>query len=380
MKTLELLERLVSFPTVSRESNMDLIDFVSGFLRERSAQVRLFRSSDGRKANLFGSLGPSESPGIMLSGHTDVVPVDGQSWTSDTFKLTSRGSSFHARGAADMKGFIASALAAFHRAKELHLRMPLQIALSYDEEIGCVGVRSMIEDMESWSVRPMFCIVGEPTLMQVATGHKGKTAMKAVCSGHAVHSALAPRGVNAIHLATDLVSRLRSLQTHVENFGVRENGYDIPYSTIHVGIIRGGTALNIVPDRCELDLEIRNIVQDSPTQFVESIRAHAGEVERQARLQGCAGGVTIEVTNDYPGLYVPEDHDVVELVKRLSGANECIRVAFGSEAGLYSRLGIPTVLCGPGSITHAHRADEYVTGEQLDRCDNMMTQLLEYLV
>jgi len=380
MKTLELLERLVGFPTVSRESNLDLIDFVSGFLTERSAHVRTFNSEDGRKANLFATLGPVEARGILLSGHTDVVPVEGQHWSSEPFKLAARGGSFYGRGAADMKGFIACALAAFDRARELPLRMPLQLALSYDEEIGCVGVRSMIRDMESWPVRPTLCIVGEPTLMQVATGHKGKTAVRAVCTGHAVHSALAPQGVNAIHLATDLVACLRSLQTHVESHGARENGYEIPYSTIHVGIIRGGTALNIVADRCELELEIRNIAHDIPLQFVERIRAYAVDIEQQARGPNGTGGISIEVTNEYPGLCIADDDSIVELVSNLAGASKCIRVAFGSEAGLFSRVGIPTVLCGPGSITQAHRADEYVTEEQLSRCDCMMNRLLEYLV
>jgi acetylornithine deacetylase len=380
MNTRELLERLVGFPTVSRDSNLALIDFVSGFLQARSAEVRLFASADARKANLFATLGPREVPGIMLSGHTDVVPVDGQSWSTNPFELTARAGAFYGRGAADMKGFIACALAAFDRAALLSLRTPLQLALSYDEEIGCVGVRSMIHDMASWPVRPKLCIVGEPTLMQVATGHKGKTAMRVACTGHSVHSALAPHGVNAIHLASDLVQRVRSLQVDIENSGARESGYDIPYSTLHVGIFRGGTALNIVPDRCDLELEIRTIAPDTPFQFVDAIRAHAAEIERQARRAHRDSGISIEITNEYPGLSVADDASIVEFVSELAGSSERIRVAYGSEAGLFTRIGIPTVLCGPGLIGHAHRADEYVTEEQISRCDAMMNRLLQTLV
>lgn len=380
MKTPEILERLIEFNTVSRNSNLDLIAFIQGFLQARSAEVRLFKSGDGRKANLFATLGPRDVPGIMLSGHTDVVPVDGQQWSTDPFKLTSRGNAFYARGAADMKGFIACALTAFDRASGMPLRTPLQIALSYDEEIGCVGVRSMIHDMESWPIRPKLCIVGEPTLMQVAVGHKGKTAMRVECTGHSVHSALAPQGVNAIHLASDVIQLVRSLQSHIDETGAKENGYDIPYSTLHVGTIRGGTALNIVPDRCDVELEIRNIAHDDPAQFVDRIRQGAADIERRARRPDRTAGVSIEITNQYPGLRVTDDDGIVKFVSELAGSTAPVRVAFGSEAGLFTQIGIPTVLCGPGSISDAHHSDEFVTEEQLGLCDAMLDRLLCKLI
>jgi len=379
MQTLELLDRLVAFPSVSRDSNLDLIKFVSDFLKARSAAVLLFKSADGQKANLFATVGPRDRAGILLSGHTDVVPVEGQPWSRAPFTLTTGPGAFYGRGTADMKGFVACALTAMDRAARFPLRSPLHLALSYDEEIGCVGVRSLIQDMKSWTWRPTLCVVGEPTNMRVAVGHKGKTALKVKCSGQAAHSALAPNGVNAIHLASDLVQRVRAMQNAVEASGAREAGYDIPYSTIHVGRIQGGTALNIVPDLCELEVEIRHIAHDDPAYLVEQIRGYAAEIERQARRPNAAAGITIEITNDYPGLNTSETSSAVSFVNALTGNRQNIRVAFGSEAGLFDGVGIPTVLCGPGSIAQAHRADEYVTEDQLARCEAMMERLLQGL-
>jgi acetylornithine deacetylase len=380
MQTLELLDRLVGFPTVSRDSNLDLIEFVSEFLKERSADVRLFKSLDGRKANLFATVGPRDRAGVMLSGHTDVVPVEGQRWSSNPFELTARAGAFYGRGTADMKGFIACALAAADRAAKLTLRSPLHLALSYDEEIGCVGVRSLIQEMKTWASRPSLCIVGEPTMMQVAIGHKGKTALKVVCTGQAAHSSLAPRAVNAIHLASDLIQRVREMQAAIETSGAREAGYDIGYSTIHVGRIRGGTALNVVPDLCELEVEIRNISRDDPARLVDQMRSFAAEIERDARRPDQPAGISIELTNEYPGLDTSDRSSVAGFVNALTDGQQNIRVAFGSEAGLFSGLGIPTVLCGPGSIAQAHRADEYVAEDQLLRCGAMMDRLLQELL
>jgi acetylornithine deacetylase len=380
MNTAALLDRLVGFPTVSRESNLGLIGFVAAFLASRNIASRLFKDPSGRKASLFATVGPSDREGgVLLSGHTDVVPVDGQDWSSDPFRLTARGEAVYGRGTADMKGFLACALAAVDRAVRRQLCAPLQLAFSYDEEIGCVGVRSLIEALATFDTRPALCIVGEPTMMKVAVGHKGKTALKVRCAGHAIHSALAPRGVNAIHLASDFVQDVRALQARLENSGARESGYDIPYSTLHVGRIDGGTALNIVPDRCELEMEIRNVAADSPRQLIETLRSHAARIAERAGRPDARAEISIEVTNEYPGLATPETSQAAGFVSALSGESECIRVAFGSEAGLFSRIGIPTVLCGPGSIGQAHRPDEFVTREQLARCDAMMNALLDKL-
>jgi acetylornithine deacetylase len=374
VNTRELLDSLIAFPTVSRDSNLDLIEFVRMFLAARGITSELFIDATGKKANLFATVGSKDRGGIMLSGHTDVVPVDGQDWSSDPFRMVERSGSLYGRGTADMKGFIASALAAADRATRRTLRSPLHLALSYDEEIGCVGVRSLIDAMKQWHVRPRLCIVGEPTLLRPAIAHKGNTALHAVCTGHAVHSALAPHGVNAIYLASDFIQRVRGLQRQIERSGSRDPDFDVPYTTLHIGLIRGGLALNIVPDHCELVLEIRNMPGESPHALVESIRSEAAEVGAPRQ------SIEITVTNEYPGLSTPADAEVVELASSATGERGRIKVGFGTEAGLFSaELRIPCVVCGPGSISDAHRPNEFVSLDQLARCDAMLDSVLDTL-
>ena len=379
MNSAQILDRLISFPTVSRDSNLALIEYVRDFLASRGVASRLYLDSAGRKANLYASIGPTEQAGILLSGHTDVVPVDGQKWSSAPFRLQQRGELLYARGAADMKGFLACALRAADRAIGRPLRLPLQLAFSYDEEVGCLGVRSLIEDMAVWSHRPKFCIVGEPTLLRPAVGHKGKTALKAICHGRAAHSASPDRGVNAIHMATDLIDKIRLRQASIAQTGPRDCAYEVPYTTLHVGVIDGGTVLNIVPDRCEIEFEIRNLPTDDPAVLVSAMRADAAAVT-EAMSGDADTRIELELSNEYPALDTPPDSEVAELAAALTGNRERIKVGFGSEAGLFSgRLGIPTVVCGPGSIDQAHRPDEFLAMDQLLRCDAMMDALLDRL-
>jgi acetylornithine deacetylase len=380
MNSMELLKRLVGFPTVSRDSNLDLISFITDCLASHGIESRLYKDSSGLKANLFASVGPPGAAGILLSGHSDVVPVDGQKWSSDPFQLREDSGRLYARGAADMKGFLACAIAAMVRAARRSLHLPLQLAVSYDEEIGCVGVRSLIAEMEGWTELPRLCIVGEPTLLRIAVGHKGKTALRATCRGLAAHSADPDRGQNAIYLAADLVRKIRARQSRIEANGSRDPGYEVPYTTLHVGTIQGGTALNIVPDHCALELEIRNICADDSGLYVHDLREDARMIALEATQRGAAVHIDIEVINEYPGLETPEDSAIVDLVAGLTGDRQCIKVGFGSEGGLFSqRLKMPTVVCGPGSIDQAHKPDEYLTTEQLSRCDRMMDALLEHL-
>jgi acetylornithine deacetylase len=375
VNTRELLDALIGFPTVSRDSNLDLIEFVRIYLAARGITSELFIDATGRKANLFATVGPKDRGGIMLSGHTDVVPVDGQDWSSDPFRMVERNGSLYGRGTADMKGFIASALAAADRATTRTLRSPLHLALSYDEEVGCLGVRSMINAMKQWDIKPRLCIVGEPTLLVPAIAHKGNTRLQAICSGYAVHSALAPKGVNAIYLASDFIQRIRGLQGRIERDGSRDADFDVPYTTLHVGTISGGLALNIVPDHCELALEIRNMPDESSQSLVDAIRHEADQVHgaRGARIE-------VSVTNEYPGLSTPRDAEIVALAGSATGERARIKVGFGTEGGLFStQLGIPSVVCGPGSIGDAHRPDEYVSLDQLARCDAMLDSVLDSL-
>jgi acetylornithine deacetylase len=380
MNSVQILDRLISFPTVSRDSNLGLIEYVRDFLATRGIASRLYMDIAGRKANLYASIGPAEQPGILLSGHTDVVPVDGQRWSSAPFQMQQRGERLYARGAADMKGFLACALRAAERAAARALRLPLQLAFSYDEEVGCLGVRSLIEDMADWSYRPKLCIVGEPTLLRAAVGHKGKTALKAICHGRAAHSAGPDRGVNAIHMATELIDSIRQRQSGIARNGPRDSAYEVPYTTLHVGVINGGTVLNIVPDRCEIEFEIRNLPGDDPAALVHAMRADAEAIARSISGAGDAR-IELELSNEYPALDTAPDSEVAELAAVLTGNHERIKVGFGSEAGLFSeRLGIPTVVCGPGSIDQAHRPDEFVATDQLLRCDAMMDALLDRLL
>ena len=378
MNTLDLLDRLIAFPTVSRDPNRDLIDFVRQFLGERGIAADLFEAEDGRKANLFATIGPADTPGILLSGHTDVVPVDGQAWSTDPFRLTVADSRAFGRGTADMKGFLACALRLADRAAGARLTTPIHLAFSYDEEIGCVGVRSMIDDLAVRRVRPRFAIVGEPTTLRVATGHKGKIGARATCCGVEGHSALAPRALNAIHLATEFVEAVRDAQDRIEREGSRDHDYEVPYSTLHVGRIEGGTALNIVPNRCTVDFEIRNIAQDDATAILDRLMDEAKAIAARRRNAFPQADIRIDVFNTYPGLGTPANADVVRFVTGLVGRSDLFKVAFGTEGGLFTeRLGTPVVVCGPGSMDQGHKPDEFIALDQLAACDAMMDRLLQ---
>ncbi|RWC73020.1 MULTISPECIES: acetylornithine deacetylase [unclassified Mesorhizobium] len=380
MDSIRILERLIAFPTVSRDSNLDLIGYVTELLEASGVACQIVRSADGHKANLFATIGPADRPGVMLSGHTDVVPVDGQNWTLPPFEMTEHDGKLYGRGAADMKGFVACALAACVKASKMALRTPLHLALSYDEEVGCLGVRDLIEMLSAAPRRPLLCIVGEPTNMRVATGHKGKLAARAICRGREGHSALAPLALNAIHLGCDFVRALRDEQERLARDGARDGDYDIPYTTVHVGKINAGVALNIVPNLCQVDFEIRNVAADNAAGILDRLRIAAARIAEDAASIAAEAAIEIEITNTYPGLDTPAASAAVAFVKSLTGANDTMKVAFGTEGGLFSRdLGTPAVVCGPGSMAQGHKPDEFVSVEQLRRCDGMLDRLLERL-
>jgi acetylornithine deacetylase len=380
MNSAEILNKLLSFPTVSRDSNLDLVRFVVELLDGHGIEHTIIASEDGHKANLFAAVGPSDVSGVMLSGHSDVVPVDGQDWTVPPFAMTQHDGRLYGRGAADMKGFVACALSACLKAKKRDLKTPLQLALSYDEEVGCVGVHSLLSMLRMAPHRPRLCIVGEPTDMHVATGHKGKVAARAVCRGRAGHSALAPFALNAIHLGCDFVAALRDEQKRLISEGAHDDDYDVPYTTVHVGKFNGGVALNIVPESCQIDFEIRYIARDDPDDIIGRLRHAADRIAAEGAVVAPEAAITIDIVNAYPGLDTPHDSEAVAFVKSLIGANETMKVAFGTEGGLFSReIGTATVVCGPGSMAQGHKADEYVTIEQLGCCDQMLDNLLNRL-
>jgi acetylornithine deacetylase len=380
MKTLPLLRDLIGFPTVSADPNRDLIDYCAALLRKAGAQVEIIEDESGSKANLFATVGPLESGGVVLSGHTDVVPVDGQDWTRPPFELTEESGNVYGRGTADMKGFVASALAAMLRAGGMSLRTPLHLALSYDEEIGCIGVRSMLDMLAAAPFHPRFCIVGEPTAMGVATGHKGKTSFKVTARGHEAHSALAPTGLNAIYLATDMIGAIRTLQDDLRENGNTDADYDIGYTTLHVGTIAGGETLNIVPNQATFMAEIRNLAEDDPQALLDTLATRARAILAPSVQRFPNAAIRIDVTNTYPPLGTAPDAEIVGFVKSLTGANNTRKVAFGTEGGLFdTQLGVPTVVCGPGSMAQGHKPDEFVSLEQLAQCDAMLDALLDRL-
>ncbi|WP_226574484.1 acetylornithine deacetylase [Acuticoccus sediminis] len=376
-----ILARLVAFPTVSRQSNLALLDFVEELLRPAGVRLERFTSEDGTRANLWASLGPEGSGGVVLSGHCDVVPVEGQDWSSDPFALRTEDGRLYGRGAADMKGFLAVSIHAMLSAAPRTLALPLHLAISYDEEVGCLGVRGMLDALGARPERPALCIIGEPTGMRIANGHKGKRGLRACCHGQEGHSALAPDALNALHLGAAFIARLQARQEELKATGAQDPAYDIPYSTVHVGTMHGGTALNIVPNRCDLDFEIRNIAADDPDAILAGIIEDAEAIAAPHRNRFPAARIEIEETSGYPGLETPPDTPAVALLQSLLGRDDpLIKVAFGTEGGLFQgTLGVPTLVCGPGHMAQGHKPDEFVSEDQLAECARLLAAITDAL-
>lgn len=378
-RIVAILSTLVAFDTTSRNSNLAIIDWIESYLTARGFRCERVYDETGAKANLWASIGPEGVPGYVLSGHTDVVPVDGQDWTSDPFVLREAGGRLYGRGACDMKGFLAACLAAADSMAARPLRAPLHLAFSYDEEVGCVGAKRLVERLAGDGVRPQACFVGEPTGMGVVIGHKGKRSVRARVRGLTCHSSLAPQGVNAVHYGALLVAEIERIAGELAASGPRDALYDVPFSTGHVGILRGGTALNIVPDTCELSFEFRVVGEDDPDALVARVVEHARTaLEPRMRAVDPGTGIDFEVYAGFPGLDTPPDDPVVTLAKALAARNEHAKVAYGTEAGLFSQVaGIPTAIIGPGSIEQAHKADEWIEIAQLEACGRFIERLVE---
>ncbi|MCB9946263.1 MAG: acetylornithine deacetylase [Rhodospirillaceae bacterium] len=375
---LPLLEALTAFPTISADSNLPLIAYVQAYLAEHGIEADLIYDETGKKANLYATIGPKDRPGICLSGHTDVVPVAGQDWTTDPFMADRRNGRIHGRGTCDMKGFVAGVLALVPKAAQRTLSTPLHIALSHDEEVGCLGVRNLLAWLGDQPVKPAMCIVGEPTVMTPVIAHKGKIAMRCTVTGVECHSSLAPEGVNAIHYAADLVALIRRMAGRLAADGPFEAGFAPAHTTMQVGTVSGGSALNIVPGQCRFDFEIRHLPSHDPMPLVDEARALAETaLLPEMRRIGADAGIAFAELVRYPGLATDERHPVVELAKGLSGANDVGKAAFGTEAGLFQRAGIPTVVCGPGSIAQAHKPDEFIEIDQLHRLETFLDRLLD---
>lgn len=374
----EMVTRLVAFDTTSRNSNLALIEFVRDYLDVHKVASELVFAEDGNKANLYATIGPQDQRGIMLSGHTDVVPIDDQDWHSDPFTILEKGDRLYGRGSSDMKSFIAVVLTLVPELVQRRLRTPIHLSFSYDEEVGCIGVRRLIDALATRSNRPRLAIVGEPTTMQVGVGHKGKHTLRCHVHGHEAHSSQVNYGVNAIEAAAEIIARLKEMARRKRDQGPFDPDFDPPYSSIHTGLIHGGTALNIVPKDCEFDFEIRPLPGDDVGGLIAELREFAAKrVLPEMRAVRSETDIVIEELSSAPALNTPVDAEVTQLCAALTGENGTTKVAFGTEGGLFSAAGIPTIICGPGSIDQAHKPDEYVELDQIARCERFLKRLID---
>ncbi len=380
-ETWDLIQRLIGFDTTSRDSNLGLIEWVRDWLKGQGVDSRLTYDPERKKANLFATIAQGTRPGIVLSGHTDVVPVDGQPWDTDPFKATIKDDRIYGRGSADMKSYIAAALAMTPRFLAAKLKLPVHFALSYDEEIGCLGVRGLLADLAEVGIKPAGCIIGEPTSMQPVIAHKGKRAYKCCFRGREAHSALTPQGVNAIEYAAKLVVYVRHMAERMRDCEPRDNGFDVPFTTLQTGVIRGGTAANIVPRDCEVHFEFRYLPGVDPEALEGEIKAYAERVLLpEMRAVDPATFISFETKAEIPGLDPTveraEQDRVTSLAQALARDASSTKVAYATEAGLFQRAGIPSIICGPGSINEAHKPNEFIALEQVALCESFMERLL----
>jgi acetylornithine deacetylase len=377
--TPDMLRRLVSFDTTSSKSNIAVIDFIRDYLAGHGIACRLTPSSDGAKSNLYATIGPDIAGGIVLSGHTDVVPVEGQPWDTEPFTVVERGGKLFGRGTSDMKGFIAAALALAPDMAAARLRLPIHLAFSYDEELGCLGVGDLLQDVSRNLPRPAICIIGEPTLMQLVNRHKGVYAWRTRVTGRDGHSSATHRGVNAIGAAAEIMGWLQRQVEAWRRDGPFDDSFDPPYATSNVGLIGGGTAINIIARECVFEWEIRPIpgVDAEATaarlqQFID------GELLPRLRAVAPESRVESESICAAPPLRPEADSPAEALVRHLTGANQAVGVAYGTEGGLFQAAEISTVVCGPGSIQQAHQPNEFIALEQLQACDGFLRRLLDW--
>ncbi len=374
--TVSLLQRLISYPTVSADSNLEMIADLADRLGRAGARVELFQDDTGTKANLFATMGPEGDGGIVLSGHTDVVPVTDQDWSSDPFDLREAGGRFYGRGTCDMKGFIAAATVMAERYARLPLRRPLHFAFTYDEEVGCLGARALVPDLQKRGIRPAMAIIGEPTGMQVIEGHKGCCEYTVRFSGLEGHGSAPERGVNAVEYAVRYVTRLMDLRGDLMVRAPQDSPFEPPWTTINVGRVAGGVAHNVIAGKAEVDWEVRP-VQDSDRAFVnKAIGAYVHHDLLPAMRAICPdASIETEVIGEVAGLEVMDDNAARDLVTGLVGANGTDVVPFGTEAGLFQKMGMSVVVCGPGSIDQAHKPDEFISLDQLSTCLDMLERL-----
>jgi acetylornithine deacetylase len=373
--TLDILGTLVAFDTTSHRSNRELIDWVANRLDDVGAQTLIQVSPDGDKANLFATLGPPDEAGLMLSGHSDVVPVIGQPWSSDPFKLTQRDGRVYARGSADMKGFIACVLSSLPLMTQARLQAPFHLALSYNEETDMGGMKQLAAHLKQSAVKPFGCIIGEPTSMQVVVANKGAAIYRFRVRGFEVHSSLRDRGVSAVEVAAQIIVQSQGIQKRLRD-DLRHDGFEFPFSSIHVGQISGGTAHNITAKDCEFLLEIRALPGRSASTVIQELRQWSQEhLLPGMRAISPACDIQIEEITDTPGLDEEGNRPLSRAMLPLCACHQVGRVSFGTEGGILQQAGVPTIICGPGQIQVAHQADEYVELDQLSQCLEFLQRL-----
>ncbi len=377
-ETLDMITRLIEMPTVSRDSNLDLIHWIRDHLKAMGVDSTLVHDATGKKANLYATLGPQDKPGVVLSGHTDVVPVDGQEWSTDPFRIVEKDGKLFGRGTSDMKSFVAIALSYAPKFLAANLETPIHYAFTYDEEVGCLGAKKLIEVLRQMPVKPKACIVGEPTEMQVIAQHKGKKSWRVDVRGFECHSSLTHLGANAVEAAAELIAFIKQLARNKRDHGPFDAEFAPPYTSLHTGVVNGGTALNIVPKDCSFLWEIRYLPQDDVDALFAEVVAYArNKLEPELKAIDPTCGFTFTQISEFPGLATDDRAGVVELAKTLTGANAVKKVAFGTEAGLFSESGIPTIVCGPGNIEQAHKPNEFIELSQIALCEAFMDRLLD---
>lgn len=379
--TTRILSDLIAFDTTSRNSNLALMDYVQSLLADHAIACELTYDETGKKANLFATLGASDQPGIVLSGHTDVVPVDGQKWATDPFSTKITDDKLYGRGSCDMKGFLAICLAKIEYILQAALSTPIHFAFSYDEEVGCVGVHRLLAELSKREVQPYACIIGEPTNMSVIRAHKGMLYKRCCVRGKAAHSSLTHQGVNAITMAAKVIHFIDTLAERLASEGPFDDGFDPPYTTLHTGVIHGGTVNNIISAECVFEFEIRNLPQQPTLPLFAEVEDYiAKELLPKMHAISAESGFEWRTLADYVGLDTAESAEIVKMVSALLDTTDTPgKVSYGTEGGLFQIAGIPTTVCGPGSIAQAHKPDEYVELSQLAKGERFITDLIDSL-
>jgi acetylornithine deacetylase len=372
---VDMAKALIGFDTTSRGSNLALVDFAQALVEKAGGRCRRSYDAGGAKANLFATFGPDGDGGIVLSGHTDVVPVDGQDWSSDPVEGVVKDGKLFGRGACDMKGFLAVALSLLPQIAGMKLTRPLHLALSYDEEVGCVGVTGLLDDLKREGIKPALAIIGEPTLMTIVGAHKGGAKLVTRCCGKEGHSSAPEKGANAVMMAGEFMAMLESVQGELRSD--TDARFDPPYSTVQATVVEGGTAVNILAKHADVTWEYRCLPDRDPKAILDRVETLAArDILPKYRARAAEAAFRTQVHAVYPGLRMDEDSPAVMLARELTGANRALAVAYGTEAGHFQAYGIPAVICGPGSIEQAHRPDEFVALSALDACEAFLRKVI----